>query len=81
MNQLDTEQLYNNFIKANSNKYNISINTLFREFNSFLDSKNFFLPDENANTLDINTISLGKDFCVYIVKKCTDDSKYWKKIN
>jgi hypothetical protein len=81
MNQLDTEQLYNNFIKANSNKYNISINTIFMEFNSFLDSKNFFLTDENANTLDINTISLGKDLCVYIVKKCTDDSKYWKKIN
>ena len=81
VNQQDIEHLYNSFIRSNSELYDININTIFRQFHTFLDSQNYYLPNINANSLDVDTIRQGKDFCLYIVKKCSNDSKYWKKIN
>ncbi len=81
MNNKDIEHLYNNFIKSNASKYDVSIETLFKGFTNYLGSENFFLPEQNANDLDVNTINIGNDYCPYIVKKCSDDSHYWKKIN
>jgi len=78
---MDVEHLFHHFIKSNSEIYNISIDNIFKEFNSYLESQNYYLPIENANDLYINTIRQGKDFCLYIVKKGSDNTNYWKKIN
>tara|TARA_B100000787_G_C16177813_1_gene290047 strand:+ start:321 stop:584 length:264 start_codon:yes stop_codon:yes gene_type:complete len=73
--------LYNNFILSNANKYEISIESLFKEIDDYLDSDNFFLPDENAQNLEYNTLRLGVDFCPYIVKIGSDKKHYWKRIS
>ena len=78
---MEIENLYNHFIKSNAELYNIDINTIFKQFNSYLESQNYYLPIGNANDLDINTIRQGKDLCFYIVKFGSDKTKYWKKIN
>jgi len=77
---MDPEQLFNNFIKSNSNIYNISIDSIFQELYIYLESKNYSLPEENANDVQFNTVRQGKDFCMYIVKRGSDKTHYWKKI-
>ena len=46
----------------------------------YLESKNYSLPEENANDVQFNTVRQGKDFCMYIVKRGSDKTHYWKKI-
>tara|TARA_B110001450_G_scaffold192568_1_gene180836 strand:- start:529 stop:765 length:237 start_codon:yes stop_codon:yes gene_type:complete len=78
---MEIESLYHHFIKSNAELYDIDINTIFKEFNLYLESQNYFLPICNANDLHINTIRQGKDFGLYIVKSGSDKTNYWKKIN
>ena len=78
---MDVEHLFNHFIKPNCDLYNIEIDDIFKEFYIYLESQNYCYPSCDINSLRVNTIKQGKDFCFYKVKCRSDNSKYWKKIN
>jgi len=74
-------QYFYGILKSNSEIYNISIDKIIESMYIYMESKNFFLPIEKANTLEIDTVRKGKDYCVYRVTKTNTDLKIWERIN
>ena len=74
-------QHFYGILKSNSEIYKISIDKIIESIYIYMESKNFFLPIEKANTLEIDTVRQGKDYCLYIVSKTNTDLKIWERIN
>ena len=76
------EEIYNNFIKANSILYSININEIFELLLNYrIENFSTTYPIINPYNLNKNDIMMGVDNNYYIVKYSTNGDKYWKKIN
>ena len=75
------ESTYQKALLYELSLYNISIDKIIESMYIYMESKNFFLPIEKANTLEIDTVRQGKDYCVYRVTKTNTDLKIWERIN
>lgn len=76
------EEIYNNFIKANSILYSININEIFELLLNYrIENFSTTYPIINPYNLNKNDIMMGVDNNYYIVKLATNGTKYWKKIN
>ena len=73
--------IYKNIIQANSNSYNISIDKIMDCLRQQCNNDCYYEgPIREPEELDINTIMIGYDNNYYIIKRSSENKKYWYKL-
>ena len=73
------KNIYNIFVRCNSKKHNISIDSILDNIKLYNQSLNYFLPEHDINDFEEGDMVQGRDFCMYVVNSNKNNIKYWHK--